>query len=77
MISYMLTETPSKICVDARSGNEFNERNVAADNPNSLASFLLRKFTLAMKLSVRGICESLMSFSNTYVISTTPFKVFA
>ena len=43
MISYMLTETPSKIHVDARSGNEFNERNVAADNPNSLAIFFTQE----------------------------------
>ena len=44
------------------SGNEVNEKNVAADDLNGLA---YRKFTLIMKLVILGECESLMPFSNT------------
>ena len=58
----ILVELSSKSCLDAMSGNELNEKNVAADDLNGLA---YRKFTLIMKLVILGECESSTPFSNT------------
>ena len=39
----ILTETSNKSCLDATSEKEFNENNVAADNPNGLASLVTQE----------------------------------
>ena len=40
---------PSKNCLDAKSGNGFNEKHVAGDDPNSLASVVMQEIDMIMK----------------------------
>ena len=40
---FLLAKTPSESCLDATSGNKFNENNVAADDPNGLASLVTQE----------------------------------
>ena len=38
-----MTETPNKRCLYATSEKEFNENNVATDNPNGLVSLVTQE----------------------------------
>ena len=69
----MLVEVPSKSCLDALNGNEFDEKNIAS---NSSKYSNRKKFTLIMKLAILGMHEPSTSLSNTYIISLTLFRIF-
>ena len=70
----ILVKTPSDNCLDVMSGNKFNEKDVAANNPNGLASVVTQEIHTDSEMAILGVYESLTSFSSTYVISLTPFR---
>ena len=70
----ILVKTPSDNCLDVMSGNKFNEKDVAANNPNGLASVVTQEIHTHSEMAILGMHESLTSFSSTYVISLTPFR---
>ena len=69
----MLVEVPSKRCLDALNGKEFNEKNVVA---NSSKYSNKRKFTQIINLAILGMHESSTPFSNTHIISLTLIRIF-
>ena len=69
-----MVKTPSDNCLDVMSGNKFNEKDVAAKNPNGLASVVTQEIHTDSEMAILGVYESLTSFSSTYVISLTPFR---
>lgn len=70
----ILVKTPSDNCLDVMSGNKFNEKDVAANNPNGLASVVTQEIHTDSEMAILGVHELLTSFSSTYVISLTPFR---
>ena len=67
---------PSKSCLYTTSRNKFTEKNLVANNLNSLASVVTLEIHTDNKAGSLGMWESSTSFRNIYVISSTPSGIF-